>query len=374
MTPSHTSSRVSPTITHQPSPIPVDLFSCDCECGCAAKIPAGRLRDILKNVDLPSSPNLLVGPETLDDAGVYELSDGQCLVQTVDYFPPVARDPYMYGQIAAANSLSDVYAMGGRPLTALAIVCFPAKTFGPEVLEEITRGAVDKLKEAGALLLGGHSVVDPQPKYGLAVTGVVDKKSIMDNAHARPGDVLVLTKPLGTGITIMAVKGGMASVDQENAANQCMATLNREAARIAAECGVVACTDITGFGFLGHAAQMAEASGVGMEIYADQVLKLDNVLEFAAMGLLSAATYSNRSYVGDRVEFGPGIEQAEEDLLFDPQTSGGLLVACPPESVMEFMHGIRAESPTIGIPIGKVVDRRSGSGQTPVILVQRRKQ
>ncbi len=309
--------------------MPVDLLAIDCECGCAAKVPAHDLSCMLRDIDLPTCPELLVGPRTLDDAGVYKISDGQCLVQTVDYFPPVARDPYVYGQIAAANSLSDVYAMGGTPLTAMAIVCFPTKTFGLEVLAEITKGAVDKLSEAGVVLVGGHSVVDPQLKYGLAVTGTVAPADIMDNAHARPGDALILTKPLGTGVTIMAAKAGMASREQEETANRCMATLNRDAARIARDCGAASCTDVTGFGFLGHAYQMAEAGGVSMEIWVEKVPKLDGVLQYAAMGLLSGATYANRKYVGGAVEFDGDIELAQQDLLFDPQTSGGLLVSCP---------------------------------------------
>lgn len=306
----------------------VDLFSLGFECGCAAKIPADRLREVLSNVDLPTNPDVVVGPETLDDAGIYRLGEDQYLVQTVDFFPPVSRDPYTYGQIAAANSLSDVYAMGGEPLTALAVVCSPVEAFGEGILREITRGAVDKLSEAGAVLLGGHSVVDPQPKYGLSVTGVVRPAELMDNAHAKTGDILVLTKPLGTGTTIMAAKGGIASSEQESAANRCMGELNADAARIARAHGVKGCTDVTGFGLLGHAMQMASASGVSMELWSDQLPKLDGVLEFAGMGLLSAAAYSNRSYVGNEVAFEDGVGLDVQDLLFDPQTSGGLLIAC----------------------------------------------
>jgi len=315
----------------------VDLFAYDWECGCAAKIPPDRLRSMLKDLDLPSSPSLIVGPETLDDAGVYRISDDQCLVQTVDYFPPVARDPYVYGQIAAANSLSDIYAMGGKPLTALAIVCFPTERFGPEVLMEIMRGAVDKLREAGAVLIGGHSIVDSQPKYGLSVTGVVRQEELTDNARAKPGDALILTKPLGTGITIMAAKGDIAGRSQEQAANRCMATLNADAARIARELGVVTCTDVTGFGLLGHAYQMARASGVSMQIDVDNVPKLDRVLDYAAMGLLPGATYANRRYVDHAVAFDDALQLSEQDLLFDPQTSGGLLVSCPKEKVRRMM-------------------------------------
>ena len=345
----------------------VDLFKMDCECGCAAKVPADRLSDILSKIDLPSSPALIVGPETLDDAGIYQISDDKCLVQTVDYFPPVARDPYVYGQIAAANALSDVYAMGGTPLTALAVVCFPIKTLNMEVLEQITKGAVDKLKEAETVLVGGHSVVDPQLKYGLSVTGIVDREKIMDNAHAKPGDALILTKPLGTGTTIMAVKAGMAGGEQEDEANRCMSALNRDAAVIAGEYGANSCTDVTGFGLLGHAYQMAKAGGVSMEIYMDAVPRLDGVVEYAAMGLLSGAAYSNRKYVGDKVKFNEDIQLAEQDLLFDPQTSGGLLISCPQDKAQEMIErATRILSTPCGI-VGGVLEKDEKS----VIKVKR---
>jgi len=288
-------------------------------------------------------------------------------VQTVDYFPPVARDPYVYGQIAAANALSDVYAMGGKPLTALAIVCFPAKTLGPKVLEEITRGAVDKLKEAGAVLVGGHSVIDQQPKYGLSVTGVVDQAKIIDNAHAEPGDALILTKPLGTGITIMAIKAGMADEEQENEANRCMSALNKDASAIARECGATACTDITGFGFLGHTYQMAKASGVSMEFYIDAIPKLDGVLEYAAIGLLSGAAYSNRKYAGDAVEFDDDIQLAEQDLLFDPQTSGGLLISCSQDKAREI---IERATKTLSTPCG-IVGKVLKKMEKPIIRIKK---
>jgi len=346
----------------------VDLFSIDGECGCAAKVPADRLSCILRDAELPSSPELLVGPETLDDAGVYRISDDLCLVQTVDYFPPIARDPYVYGQIAAANALSDVYAMGGRPLTALAIVCFPAKPFGPEVLQEMTRGGVDKLREAGAVLVGGHSIVDSQPKYGFSVTGIVHPKEIMDNAHARPGDVVMLTKPLGTGVTIMAVKAGMASPEQEDRANRCMRTLNADASYIAREGGATSCTDVTGFGLLGHALQMARASGVSLEIYMDEIPRLDGVLEYAAMGLLSGATYSNREYVGKAVSFDPDIEQREQDLLFDPQTSGGLLISCPQDRAQDTIARAKTELSTPCAIVGMVTE-----GKTEMRITVRRR-
>lgn len=336
----------------------VDLFAMDCECGCAAKVPADRLAAILRGVELPSSPDLVVGPETLDDAGVYRLSDDRYLVQTVDFFPPVARDPRTYGRIAAANSLSDVYAMGGEAMTALAIVCFPAKSLDSEVLHDMTAGAADKLKEAEAVLLGGHSVVDDQLKYGLAVTGTVSPDDLMDNAHAKPGDVLILTKAIGTGVTLLAVRAGMASPEQEQAAYDSMATLNRDAARLARRCGVVSCTDVTGFGLLGHAYEMAKASGVSVEILVDRAPKLERALEYAETGLLSAAAYANRQYVSQHVEFAEDVGLAEQDILFDPQTSGGLLVACQAGRADEFLDLANEEVRTPCAVVGKVIERR----------------
>jgi selenide,water dikinase len=333
----------------------VDLFQTAAECGCAAKVPAHRLSNVLCNINLPSSPNLLVGPETLDDAGVYRISDEQCLVQTIDFFPPVARDPYTYGQIAAANSLSDVYAMGGTPLSALAVICLPSEMLESETIAEITRGAVDKLTEAGAVLLGGHSILDPLLKYGLAVTGTIRPDRILDNAGAMPGDLLILTKSLGTGVTIMAVKGGMADKGQENEANRSMSTLNKDAAQIALEYGATACTDVTGFGLLGHAYQMAKASNVAMEIWLDRVPRLNGVLEYAGMGLLSAATYANRKYVGENVTFETGIGLAEQDLLFDPQTSGGLLIALPEKKAYAALEAAEKNLTTPCKIVGKII-------------------
>jgi selenide,water dikinase len=339
----------------------IDLFALDCECGCAAKVPADRLTQILRDVGLPDCPELIVGPETLDDAGVYRLPNGQCLVQTVDFFPPVARTPYMYGQIAAANALSDVYAMGGRPLTAMAIVCFPAERLPPQVLKEITRGAVDKMREAGVVLVGGHSIVDPQPKYGLAVTGLVDEDALLDNAHARPGDALILTKPLGTGTTLLAAKGGLATQEQEDAMNRSMAALNGPASDLARAFGASACTDVTGFGLLGHGVQLARAGGVSLEIHTGSLPVLDGALAFARTGLLSAATYANRDAVGGAAAFDADVAQPMRDLLFDPQTSGGLLIACPAARAQDLLAEARKVLSTPCGFAGRVVEAPAAS-------------
>jgi len=333
----------------------IDLFECVTECGCAAKVPATALARMLRTVPPPDDPAVLVGPDTLDDAGVYRLGDDLCLVQTLDFFPPVARDPETYGRIASANALSDVYAMGGVPRTALAIVCCPSGLVTDEALGAITRGAGAALAQAGCVLLGGHSVLDPQLKFGLSVTGTVAAGTHFDNASARPGDVLILTKPLGTGVTVMAVRAGMASPEQEAEANRCMASLNDRAAVLAREHGARGVTDVTGFGLLGHAMQMARASGVSLEIDARAVPRLDGALDFAAQGLLSAAAYTNRDYVGDVASFDADLDLAERDLLFDPQTSGGLLVCCPADRADAFVSRARGALDTACARIGRVV-------------------
>jgi selenide, water dikinase len=347
----------------------VDLFLSVSECGCAAKVPAGELRDLLRGLALPTSEAVLVGPETLDDAGVYRLPEGRCLVQTVDFFPPVARDPEDYGRIAAANALSDVYAMGGAPLTALAVACFPVDLVRRGVLAAVTRGAAEKLREAGCVLLGGHSLTDPQVKFGLAVTGLADPASLLTNARARPGDVLLLTKPVGTGATVMAIRAGLASADQEREANLCMAALNARAAALARECGVASATDVTGFGLLGHALQLARASGVALELGAEGVPLLEGAAGFAEQGLLSAATYTNRDYVGEAVRFDDDVPLPVRDLLVDPQTSGGLLLACPPERAAELAARARRELSTSCGVVGRVV---AAEDDRPAIAVRRR--
>lgn len=346
----------------------VDLFACVNECGCAAKVPAQELRSMLRGVTIPTSPAVIVGPDTLDDAGVYQLTPGQCLVQTVDFFPPVARDPVEYGRIAAANALSDVYAMGATPLTALAIACFPSELITQDVLAAVSRGAIEKLHEANCVLLGGHSVLDPQAKFGLSVTGVIRPEDLLTNAQARPGDFLILTKPLGTGVTIMAVRAEMATAEQEHHANRSMAALNAKAAELARRCGARCVTDITGFGLLGHGMQLARASGVSLEFGVEGLPLLDGALGFAEQGLLSAAVYSNRAYVGDDVTFDDDVPLAMQDLLFDPQTSGGLLICCPPARAGQLIAWAQQELTTPCGIVGRVGERAG----TPLITVRTR--
>jgi selenide,water dikinase len=351
----------------------IDLFECVEECGCAAKVPADTLSRVLCKADIPTGPSVLVGPETLDDAGVFQLANGPCLVQTVDFFPPPSRDPRTYGRIAAANALSDVYAMGGAPKTALAVLCVPSSLASVEVIGEIISGASEKLREADCVLLGGHSVLDLQLKFGLSVTGIVDPKTMLTNSGAEPGDVLVLTKPLGIGATIMALRAGVASFRQEAEVNRVMEELNHKAAECALRCGARAATDITGFGLLGHALQLARSSGVALEIGISGIPFLEGAKGFAEQGLLSAATYSNRAYVGDEVHFDADIALADRDLLFDPQTSGGMLVCCPASQIEALSARMSADfSTSFGI-VGRVCEHMSTEAiQSPIIQVQSR--
>jgi selenide,water dikinase len=269
-----------------------------------------------------------VDQSTLDDAGVFAFGRGTALVQTVDFFTPVVDDPYDFGQIAAANSLSDVYAMGGRPLTALALLCVPEGRFGPEVLREILRGGQDKMREAGASIVGGHSVTDPELKFGYSVTGVVERRHLLTNSGARPGDRLLLTKPLGTGVLATALKQERLSPALTRRLTRTMTALNRVAAEAAVASRAHAATDVTGFGFIGHAAQLADASGVTLRLRPQPAWFLPRVLELAAAGAVAGGLKRNRAFFADRVG-GATLPEALALGLNDPQTSGGLLIACP---------------------------------------------
>lgn len=301
-------------------------------------------------------PRLLRGLAQPDDAGVYQLSEEVALIQTVDFFPPVVDDPFTFGRIAASNALSDVYAMGGRPLTAMNIVCFPSRELPLEVLAEILAGGADAVKEAGAVIVGGHTIEDKEPKYGLAVTGVVHPQRVVTNAGARPGDVLVLTKPLGTGILLTALRGEVLSLPEVQPAIEWMARLNRVGGEVMAEIGVKGCTDITGFGFLGHALEMAVASGWAMEIDAAKVPVLPGAREMAAMGLVPGGAYANRDFCGERVVFAAGVPEEVRDVLFDPQTSGGLLIAAS-ASESEKLLSLFQEKGEEAWVVGRVLER-----------------
>jgi len=312
------------------------------------------LSQILGELPKKIDKNLLVGTENSDDAAVYRLSPDLAIIVTVDFFTPVVDDPYLFGQIAAANALSDVYAMGGRPLIALNVACFP-NCLSVEVISEILRGGAEKVLEAGALTGGGHTVQDDEPKYGLAVVGLVHPDDILTNAAAKPGDILVLTKPLGTGIINTAFKGGLAGEMAYQAAVEQMATLNRDAAGCVKEVEVKACTDITGFGFLGHAAEMAKASKVSLLIDSQAVPLLPEVLDFASMGLIPAGAYDNRRFLNDQVVFREDVGQEIRDVLYDPQTSGGLLIAVDQTKVEEILKKMHQNDVRETAVVGKVI-------------------
>jgi selenide,water dikinase len=304
----------------------------------------------------PTDENVLVGLDRADDAGVYKVSDDLALIQTVDFFTPIVDDPYMFGQIAAANALSDVYAMGGVPKTAMNLVAFPAKDMALSVLRRIIQGGIDKLVEAGVVLMGGHSVEDKELKYGLSVTGFVHPARVLTKQNLQPGDKLVLTKPLGTGIVNTAIKAGMASPALTNTVTRLMATLNREAAGVMTHFDVNACTDVTGFGLLGHLAEMVGGSGRSVRIFATQIPVLEEALTFAAMGLIPAGAYRNREFRVAMIEMADTVARERQDLLFDPQTSGGLLISVKGDQASPLVDALHAAGIAEAASIGDVVD------------------
>ncbi len=293
--------------------------------------------------------NLLVGIETSDDAAVYKLNDDMAVIQTLDFFTPVVDDPYTFGQIAAANSLSDIYAMGGKPTVAMNIVCFP-NCLPIEILGEIMKGGADKVLEAGAVIVGGHSVQDDEPKYGLSVMGMVHPDKVLKNHGCRPGDVAIITKPLGTGIINTAIKGEVASEAAYETAVKVMTTLNKYAGEIVASHDISACTDITGFGLMGHAYEMASASGVTIRLFKDRLPYIREAKEYAQIGLVPEGSYNNRAYLDGKYEF-IGVEEWQADILFDPQTSGGLLFTCTEQAageILEELNRLEIKSSVVG--------------------------
>ena len=298
--------------------------------------------------------------ERAEDAGVYKLSDDLAVIQTLDFFTPIVDDPYIFGQVAAANALSDVYAMGGKPLTAMNIVCFPVKTMDMSILREILTGGLAKLHEAGVTLVGGHSVEDKELKYGLSITGVAHPQKVILNTGARVGDRLILTKQLGTGIINTALKGGVADEVAVSKAVKCMVTLNGKASELMLTVDVHACTDVTGFGLLGHACEMIEGTDVGMVIYSSQVPFFPEVKELSEMGMIPGGLHRNREFRISMVEISPEIPLFMVDVLFDPQTSGGLLISVPgaeAEPLLDRMHKEGIEEAAI---IGEVVAEPKG--------------
>ncbi len=328
----------------------VALTSLSHGAGCGCKLGAADLRPILAGLPRPADPRVLVAADTADDAGVVQLTDDLAIVQTADFFTPIVDDPYAFGRIAAANALSDVYAMGGRPVSALNLVAFPLQTLGAETLREILRGGADAVAAAGASIVGGHSIDDPEPKYGLAVTGVVDPRAVLTNAGGRPGDALVLTKPLGAGAVATALKRGLADESLVERAIAVMSALNDRAAEQARAAGAHALTDVTGFGLLGHVHELAEASGVAAEIDAAAIPAIEGVLELLAdERALAGGSKRNRADAETFTRWDDAVAEPRRRLACDAMTSGGLLAAVPSAAGID------------GWVVGRLVEGPAGS-------------
>jgi selenide,water dikinase len=331
--------------------------------GCAAKLSPSVLDAVLRRLPRQTDENVLVGFETSDDAGVYRLSSGIALVQTVDFFTPIVDDPFSFGQVAAANALSDVYAMGGRPISALSIVAFP-ESGDLDTLDQILRGGLAKMTEAGCTVIGGHSIRDDDMKFGYAVTGLIDPERVWRNVGARPGDALLLTKPLGAGVISTGLKQGRISEDAVAAATSSMARLNRDASEAVAEIeertpgSVHAVTDVTGFALLGHAREMAVGSGVSLAIDHAAIEYLPGAVAASRAGFYSGGLKNNRQFIGDCVAFQPSVPEEFCNLLFDPQTSGGLLVALEADQADALLAALAAREVSAR-RIGRVVEKRS---------------
>ncbi len=310
---------------------------------------------MLKGIEFPTDSNLIVGLDRADDAGVYQVSPDLALIQTVDFFTPIVDDPYWFGQIAAANALSDVYAMGGQPKTAMNLVGFPLGEMDIEVLRQILLGGIEKIREAGAVLVGGHSVEDKELKYGLSVTGFVHPAKLLRKSRLVEGDALILTKPLGTGIVNTAIKGGLATPELIEKVTRLMAQLNNVAGSIMQAYDVHACTDITGFGLGGHLAEMVQGSGKSLAIVSSNIPVIPEALEFGSMGIVPAGAHKNREYRECMTRFSPRISAVYRDVVFDPQTSGGLLICCSSSQSEALLSELDARGLSDCALIGEVV-------------------
>jgi selenide,water dikinase len=332
--------------------------------GCASKVDQALLKGVLQGLPAVDDPRVLVGMPAGDDAGVYQLTDDLAMVQTVDVFTPSVDDPYLFGQVAAANSVSDVYAMGGRPVSALSIIGFPVGAIPDQVMADILRGGIDKMAEAGVPVIGGHSIKDAEIKAGFAVTGLIDPGRIMTNAGARPGDALVLTKPLGTGIIAFAAQIDRAPEGAVAQAAAAMTALNKAASELMCRFEAHACTDVTGFGLAGHLTAMAAASGVDVEVTWDELPLIDGALQCAVDGILSGGAERNRESCGASVDTVDGVPPVALDFCFDPQTSGGLLIALPAEKAPALVAELR----DAGYPDAAAVGEVLGPGAGRLIL------
>lgn len=324
--------------------------------GCGAKVGAGTLAKLLSGLPVHYDADLLVGYDKSDDASVYKISDELVLVQTLDFFPPIVDDPYTFGQIAAANALSDIFAMGAEPKLAMNILCVSTKMEEAHI-QELLRGGYEKVYEAGAIISGGHTIVGEEPKYGLSVTGFAHPKQVLTNCNAKKGDVLILTKPLGVGIVTTAAKGNMVEQSVYNKVIQSMCTLNKVAKDIMMNFEINSCTDITGFGLIGHAYEMANGGNVSIELNYDAIPKFEGIYELAQMGLLPEGVYKNRNFAEQAVEAKAHIDTAMQDILYDPQTSGGLLIAVPEQHAPKLLQRLRDHLEIASI-VGHVIDKQ----------------
>ncbi len=324
--------------------------------GCGAKVGAGTLSKLLGGLPVHRDENLLVGYDTSDDACVYQVSEELALVQTLDFFPPIVDDPYTFGKIAAANALSDIFAMGAEAKLALNILCVSPQ-MDDEAVRELLRGGYEKVYEAGAMLSGGHTIQGEEPKYGLSVTGFVHPKRFLKNCGAMPGDVLILTKPLGIGVLTTAAKANLAEEEAYRQAVENMCMLNKTARDIMVQFPIHSCTDVTGFGLLGHSCEMAEGSDVTIRLHWGAIPFLPGVYELAQMGLLPEGMYRNRDFAESRVKVEESVDLAMADLLYDPQTSGGLMMAVPESHAQALLRALQGEIPTAAI-IGEVLPRQ----------------
>lgn len=327
--------------------------------GCAAKIGPSVLDSVLKNLPKFNDPNLIIGFDKRDDALVYKISDDKVVIQTVDFFPPMVDDPYIFGQIAATNALSDVYAMGGSPSIAMNLLCFPS-CLDPSVMHDILSGGYSKVLEAGAIIAGGHTISDPTPKYGLCVTGFAHPSEILANSTAKTGDVLVLTKPLGIGILNTATKAELLTSAEIKEVTKIMTELNKYAKESFANLKVNACTDITGFGLIGHGYEMASGSNKSIEFFSKNMPILSKALEYARMGIIPEGMYNNQEYLKDFFKCSSNVPQEIQDVLLDPQTSGGLLLSMPEKDAKEYLSRMECYTPWTRI-IGQVTDEKDFS-------------
>lgn len=339
----------------------IKLTSLTTKGGCGCKIGPSDLEDVLRLLPQPvkKDPNLLIGLETSDDAGVYKLTDELALVQTLDFFTPIVNDPYSFGQVAAANAISDIYAMGGKPITALNIVAFPISKLDKSILAEILRGAQDKLQEADVTLVGGHSIDDQEPKFGLAVTGIIHPKKVKSNAGAVPGDQLILTKPIGVGILTTAIKRDLLNDEQIKRVTKVMTTLNKSAAEIMKKYEVHACTDVTGFGLLGHATEMAKGSNTGLKIIKNQVPILEGARELAEQGVIPGGSKNNFAHVQNMVTFPETMDQVDRHILCDAVTSGGLLMSVAKKDAENLLIELKNAGLEANV-IGEVMEQPAG--------------